>query len=290
MSKVDDIGPWSRKKLELLGKYLAAYSSIMSIQRDTRKWCKGYYYIDAFAGSVTPWDKELQQYIDGSPRVALNTTPSFSGYHFIDINEKRLTENIHPLQDQFPEKTINFHLGDCNEVLIKNIIPKFPKSSQKRAFIFLDPYGLELNWETVEAIGNAGVFDVFVNFSVMGVYRQLSDEVPNEEQRTKINKVMGTDKWISIAYREDQQLSLLEDMPQRIERIGKNLSEKLTDLYRKRLEDCFGYASKAILMRNSKGGPIYALILASHAKLAIDKMHEIFDRDERKLRKNKRNT
>jgi hypothetical protein len=37
-------------------------------------------------------------------------------------------------------------------------------------------------------------------------------------------------------------------------------------------------------MRNSNGGHLYALVLASHVKLAVDKMHEIFERDERKKR------
>ena len=76
MAKVDEVGSWSRKKLKLLSEYVIAYTSIMN-SPSVRKGC---YYIDAFAGSVTPWDKEMQQYIDGSPRVALNTSPGFDGY------------------------------------------------------------------------------------------------------------------------------------------------------------------------------------------------------------------
>ena len=40
------VGPWAQDKLDRLRKYLHAYTSIMKEQ----KWCKGYYYIDAFAG------------------------------------------------------------------------------------------------------------------------------------------------------------------------------------------------------------------------------------------------
>lgn len=47
MSQQDDvIGPWSEDKLDLLGRYLHAYTVIMRAQ----DWCKGYHYIDAFAG------------------------------------------------------------------------------------------------------------------------------------------------------------------------------------------------------------------------------------------------
>src|SRR6476661_5227404 len=40
------VGPWAADKLDRLGKYLGAYTTIMRKQ----KWCEGYHYIDAFAG------------------------------------------------------------------------------------------------------------------------------------------------------------------------------------------------------------------------------------------------
>lgn len=123
MVKVDEIGPWSRKKLKLLSEYLVAYTSIMNTPR-IQSWCEGCYYIDAFAGSVTPWDKEMQQYIDGSPRVALKTFPSFDGYDFIDIEEGRVKENLSPLIEEFPNKKIKPHHGDCNKVLMEEILPQ----------------------------------------------------------------------------------------------------------------------------------------------------------------------
>ena len=105
MAKVDEIGPWSRKKLELLSEYLVAYTSIMNTPK-VRKWCTGCFYIDAFAGSVTPWDREMQEYIDGSPRVALKTDPCFDGYDFMEIKQGRFTNNLVPLREEFPEKEI----------------------------------------------------------------------------------------------------------------------------------------------------------------------------------------
>ena len=93
----DEIGPWSQEKLDLLEKYLGAYSVIMNSQRS---WLKKYHYIDAFAGSVRPkpkgtakgaakqttgllWgpesapvievDADVEEYIEGSPLRALKT-------------------------------------------------------------------------------------------------------------------------------------------------------------------------------------------------------------------------
>ena len=85
------VGPWAGEKLEFLSKYLSAYTTILRKQ----DWCKGYLYIDAFAGAgkaevrssnrfelsaqdllfdVSEFgreDADAQTYIDGSPYVAL---------------------------------------------------------------------------------------------------------------------------------------------------------------------------------------------------------------------------
>lgn len=70
----DVIGHWSVEKLGLLRKYLSAYVGILKSQ----PWCRGYEYIDAFAGTGKPKSKEEQRYIDGSPRVALSLRPPFT--------------------------------------------------------------------------------------------------------------------------------------------------------------------------------------------------------------------
>ena len=49
-----------------------------------RDWCKGYYYIDAFAGTGKPQAKDEERFIDGSPRCALTIQNPFTGYFFIE--------------------------------------------------------------------------------------------------------------------------------------------------------------------------------------------------------------
>jgi len=46
--KLDQIGIWSETKLEIIKKYAGAYTTVLSKQTT---WCKGYAYIDAFAGA-----------------------------------------------------------------------------------------------------------------------------------------------------------------------------------------------------------------------------------------------
>lgn len=146
----DIIGIWSEHKLKLLAKYLKAYSVIMNKQKKT--WLQGYYYIDAFAGSVKPKAKDEERYIEGSPLRALKTEPKFDGYWFIDISTKRI-ERIEKLKEDFRDCNIEVYQGNCNEILSNQLIPKF-NSKSKRAFVFLDPYGLSIDWETIKKLGN----------------------------------------------------------------------------------------------------------------------------------------
>lgn len=69
MNQDDIIGPWSEDKLQLLGKYLHAYTFIMQGQR----WCRnGYHYIDAFAGTGKARARDEERHVDGSPPAALD--------------------------------------------------------------------------------------------------------------------------------------------------------------------------------------------------------------------------
>ena len=97
-----------------------------------------------------------------------------------------------------------------------------------------------------------------------------------------ITDVFGTDEWKNISYREDKQLTLFDTKEKILQRKKENLVEDLVEFYRERLKSIFPYVSDAVIMKNSKNGPLYSLVLASHASLAVKKMHEIFKRQQRK--------
>lgn len=281
-TSLDTIGPWSRDKLEMLRRYLVAYTNIMTSDK-VRPICRSFHYVDAFAGSVEHVDAEQQTIIDGSPLIALKTVPPFHSYTFIEAKSSRIKKRILPLKDDYPDNDISVLRGDCNKKIIEEILPLFPHRKhgyKKLGFIFLDPYGINLHWNTVAAIGASGVFDVLINFSVMGIIRQCSEKPPTGATKQTIDNLMGTDDWLSVIYKEPQQKTLFP-IPAHYDRHGSQLPERLADLYRKKLNSCFCHVSDAIIMRNNQGGPLYALILASQAQLAVTKMHEVFRHVER---------
>lgn len=278
----DVIGRWSEEKLDLLAKYLKAYSVIMNDQK--KSWLRAYYYIDAFAGSVKPIAKEDEQrYIDGSPLRALQTEPKFDGYWFVDVSPRRV-ERVRRLREDFPGREINVWQGNCNDVLCNEIAPQLPYSSKQRAFVFLDPYGLQVDWETVRELSNTGTCDIFVNFSVMGVTRLLPrDQNPSSEVIEQLSKVMGSTNWITEIYREPPgiQLDLFGNPKEPTSSRDTIQAEWLASLYTEQLRLLFPYVSRPVLMRNSTNSVLYALCLASHNQTAIKITNEIFNRYEK---------
>lgn len=278
MSAPDQIGQWTKDKLEMLRQYLAAYCSILH----TQKWLGNLHYVDAFSGGVWHFDKKYGELVKGSPIIALETLPPFDTFTFIEMDRERTEYAIKPLQTRFPHSNIKIIQGDCNEVLIQEIIPVICRYWDDRSFIFLDPYGLNVHWETVEGIAKTKKCDIFVNFSVSGVFRQCGDKPPDVKFRAKIDKLMGTKEWIKEVYAQNNQFSLLPATDPDFIRLSRNLPERLAKYYAERLRTCFAHVSRPFMMLTDSNSPLYALVLASHAKIAIDKMHAIYKRLERK--------
>ena len=266
MSERDDqIRSWSVEKLELLRKYLEAYVSVLRKQ----PWCMGYEYIDGFAGTGRAKTKEEQKYVDGSPRIALGLSSPFTKYHFIECSSWRI-DRLRGLQTEFPGRTIEIYPGDCNSVITSSIVPTLPWASHKRAIAFLDPFGMDLEWQTLQAIAATKTIEVFINFSVMDINRNVrrrnkSDITPRNRER--FERFWGG-PWEAEIFRTETTLFGEEEV--RIEQSGIDLGKR----YRKRLLEIFPHCTTPVLMTNTKHAPLYCLIFAGHnpvgAKIASD--------------------
>lgn len=280
----DEIGPWSEVKLNLVAEYLQAYSTIMNSQK-IKGWLAGYHYVDAFAGAVIAKAKgsnadeeETERYIEGSPLRALQIDPPFDAYWFIDRSRSR-SRKLTELQLSCPDKDIRVHRGDCNEILRAQVIPHINYSSRQKGVVFLDPYGLQVEWATVAALAKAGTFDIFVNFPVMGITRLLKRvERPDEAALQEIERIMGDTEWVNGLYRPVIQPDIW----------GTKVMERdviqaawLAEQYAKRVGSLFKYVSESIVMYNRRNAPLYSLFLASHKEVAVKIVNDITKKYER---------
>ena len=275
---VDEIGKWSEDKLELLGKYLNAYTTIMRKQG----WCKGYYYIDAFAGTGKPKarDEDEERYIDGSPRRALDLKNPFTRYIFIEKEDWRV-DKLKELQKEFPEKNIVIERGDCNKVLPEKIFPLLPWESRKRAFLLLDPFGMDIAWEVIEQAAKLRTFEMVINFPVMAMNRSLPSDPARlgADTEQKVTRFWGEGSWKNLFYERRHDL-----FGPTVERV-RYTAESLSDLFREhRLRKVFKQVSAPLVMKNSKGASLYSLIYAGHNHTARKIIGDIFEKYKKQWR------
>lgn len=184
-------GDWTAQKLKAVGKYLHAYTKALKDKPTaTSPFRKA--YIDAFAGSGSrsaardrsggetltsllfpdPAEAEPAALLDGSARLALRTEPPFDQYMFIDINPSRCA-SLEALKTEFPllANRIDIRQGEANAT-IQAICAGNWRSH--RAVLFLDPYGMQVEWATLKAIASTQAIDLWLLFPLgIGVNRLL---------------------------------------------------------------------------------------------------------------------
>ena len=237
MTPVDEIGKWSKDKLSLLQKYLNAYTTILS----TKPWIRGYYYIDAFAGSGKPKLRDEEIFVDGSPLIALRLKKPFTGYFFIEQEPWRV-ESLEKLKIEFPDAAIRIFQGDCNDILIQEVLPSV-REKFERSFIFLDPFGMDFEWTTLREIVSLGTIETLINFPIMAVNRSALPNNPSSLtslQVERMNRFFGTDKWRTDIYVEEPGLfePILRKIPQS--------ADSLSNLFKQRLAEIFLFISSPL--------------------------------------------
>jgi len=252
--KFDEVGYWSEVKLDILEEYAKAYSTILSSGRQPRFH---HVYIDAFAGAGVHISKATRKYVLGSPLNALLVEPPFKEYHFIDLDGRK----VDLLKRRVGERPdVHIHHGDCNGLLLKEVFPKVKYEEYRRALCLLDPYGLHLNWEVIRAAGQMKTIDMFLNFPVMDMNRNVLWRHPErvgEEGISRMTAFWGDSSWRKIAYTPEPTLFGDQDVKAEI--------PVLAAAFRERLESVAGfkYVPKPLRMRNSVGAIVYYLFFGS---------------------------
>lgn len=268
---VDEIGPWTEIKLDIVREYAAAYSRILAAQRPEFH----HLYVDAFAGPGVHLSRQSGDFVLGSPLNALLVKPPFEEYHFIDLDSARvsqLRELVAECSNCYP------HYGDCNKVLLEEILPLCEWGDRRRALWLLDPYSYNYHWAVVEAAGRKRSVEVFFNFPIMAINRtvgQRDRSKVSNESRSRMTAFWGDDSWTEVVHSATG--SLFEEYKQ------KASGSSIVDAYRVRLRTVagFGHVSEALPMRNTKGGVVYYLLFASQKPVAAKIVRDIFAKYKR---------
>jgi three-Cys-motif partner protein len=254
VSKLDIIGPWSETKLEIVQKYCKAYTTVLGKHRLTR------IFIDAFSGAGLHLKKDSGEEVKGSPLRALEIEPPFDHYYFVELAPKKATTLKNLVGDR---ENVTILVGDCNVLLLEEVFPNVLWDHYRRGLCFLDPYGLDLNWEVIEAAGKMKSIELFINFPVydmkLNALWKRSPEYMDERQLLRMDSFWGDRSWYNEVYDHDH------DLFAKLERVG-DASRVMATAFRDRLKSKanFKFVPEPVPMKNSSGGLLYYLFFASN--------------------------
>ena len=265
---LDEIGDWSIDKLNILKEYSERYSLILQNQRSEhtglRRFSHG--YIDAFAGAGEHTHKATGEIVPGSPLIALNLEHKFDEYDFIDLNPERV-ERLQKIAEE--RKDVRVHHGDCNDILMQTVLPKYKYENFRRALCFLDPYGLQLRWEVLATAGRMRSIEIFLNFPVMDMNRNAKkpriDDVEPDHRR-RMTAFWGDESWHGAMFALSPQTNFLDMFGGDGIDLEKNDNESFAASFQKRLKEAagFAYVPQPVPMKNSKNAVVYYLFFASN--------------------------
>lgn len=129
--------------------------------------------------------------------------------------------------------------------------------------LFLDPYGMQVEWQTIVAAAHTRAIDLWVLFPLaLGVNRLLttSGEIP-AAWRHRLSVLLGNDTWHEDFYRVVHEPTLLGTDE---ERVIKASTETIGQYFNSRLKTIFaGVAEQPAVLRNSRNSPLYLLCFAA---------------------------
>jgi three-Cys-motif partner protein len=254
-SVVDVVGPWTDVKHEILKRYCEKYARILQNNKFLSPE-----YIEGFAGSGLVARLSTGLLDDGSALIALNLDPPFDHYHFVELDSAKAAHLRDLVQSSERSSRVTIYEGDCNQILLEKVFPRFERNNKRRAFCLLDPYGLHLDWSVIERAGQYGTIELMINFPAMDIEMNTLPRDPERMdpvQADRFTRFWGDESWKSIAY--DPNLNLFGDL----EKAGMST---LVRAFCERLQSKAGfkYVATPGKFRNGRGGVLYYMVFATN--------------------------
>jgi three-Cys-motif partner protein len=294
-------GDWTEEKLAVMRHYFTAYATALQ-NRPNPAWPFTRLYVDAFAGTGQRTESnehavgqnllfgedtaDLETVKDGSVRLALKIEPPFDKYIFNDKSTARVAE-LEKLKIAFPNRNIEIRQGDANQFLLD--VANQTNWKNHRAAIFIDPYGMQVKWETLQALAKTQAVDLALLFPTGALSRMLTvdGDIPPDWAKS-IDEHLGPCDWRNAVYEEIDTPSLFSVS---VAKTAKKLTvDGLRQFVHKRLAEEFAFvAENQLALRNSKNAVLYHLfiICANPSDKAKALAKKLADGAIRALRKSK---
>jgi three-Cys-motif partner protein len=264
-------GDWTEVKLRCLEKYLTKYRTIFTTNPNARYFKT--WYVDAFAGTgsrsieVSEWslqqfadDPETNRYFDGSAKIALSLASPFDHYLFVEKSKARCDELRAMIAKEHKplEARCEFRQEDANKAICAWCAERDWRKN--RAVVFLDPYGLQVEWTTIQALGATQGVDLWYLFPLNMARLLTRDGVIDETWQRRLDLLFGTHDWAARFYKPRIQEGLF-GATEILERDAT--VENIKEFIEERLKTCFHAVAKGLVLKNSRLSPMYSLCFAA---------------------------
>jgi three-Cys-motif partner protein len=255
-------------KLSLVGEYLHQFTTAL------RPQFEDLWYIDAFAGTgertvIIPGraadmlGPEVDARVErraGSARIAIEVSPAFDRLVFMDKRSKHIAA-LNDLRAANPSRNINVVPGDANAEIMK-LLREQKSWAGTRAVMFLDPYGMSVDWQTLEAIRRTEAIDVWYLVSLSGLFRQATRDAEDLDttKRAALTRMIGTPDWESDWYEMSRRTNLFGDTDERLARTAE--VDDMEKYFGARLEGLFPAVLDPLRLNDDRGIPQFALFFA----------------------------
>lgn len=253
----------------MVAHYLDRFVTALKYQRFQKL------YVDAFAGTGA-WSRtadagserglgliEVDSIAKGSARRALEVNPPFDRYVFVE-KSRRKSLGLQELREEFPvlSARIEIMTKDANQALQELCGREDWRNT--RAVVFLDPFGLQVEWPTVEALAGTEAVDLWYLVPTgIGINRQVTtDGRILEDGGKRIDAMLGTEGWRALMVKtETTPVDLFGESQTQTTKAGG--VDDITAFVIERLETVFkGGVVKYGLPLGHQGRPFYSLVFA----------------------------
>lgn len=256
-------GAWTEAKLAIVVGYAQAFQTALKKQQ-FKTW-----YIDPFAGTGQRMERRLEGGLleghaleeqvvrfAGSARRALDIQPHFDHYRFADT-KKSPVEALRRLAAEYAAMDIQIFHGDGNECVKKIVGNRLwterATGWKQRGILFLDPYGMDVAWETLRLAAQTRRLDVWFLFAAKAVRQQLGPSLNkvDEGKAAALDRFFGETNWRDEFFRPIAgQASLFGDETDQTETavnlkaIGEYAKQRFQSIF------CWVSAPKSLTVRN----------------------------------------
>ena len=222
--------------------------------------------------------EQISVYQSAAERVVNIKQRGFDYYYFVDLDKSandELKEKLHPYSNQ--GKNLTFRNTDANSIT-KRMGEYLIVNEKIKGLVLLDPFGMNLDWETIAALKGTSV-DLWILVPSGVIINRLLERDGSLKHIEKLKQYFGLTKSEieSRFYTKKTDKTLFGEI-EKMEKVKEPI-KRIAELYVERLKTLFPYVTEnPLVMTNTKGVPIFHFVFALNNKNAMKIAQQIISK------------